>query len=341
MLKMELREIAPAAIADRLMARAGRSGLRSPGLDLLAPIRRAAAQDVLDRVRDDARVLALAATRRESGAREAFERLAAAALEDMRRTVDDRARQRGPVHDGLARLDSWWRNTAQTEHIDDAALDPALRTNAMRTLDRVNDLIGSYDEFIALLRRAAAAVDRPLRVIDLAAGHGGFALAVARAARQDGLPIEVTATDLKPEYLALAERTARADRLPVAFATQNALDLSNLAPGAFDVVTCTQALHHFSPGAVATMIGEAARVAGQTVLFIDGARTFMHAPPVYAYLWGRARDPILAHDGWVSCRRFFAPEELALLAGLGPWGGRGEWMAPNHCVVTVPAWRVS
>ena len=39
-----------------------------------------------------------------------------------------------------------------------------------------------------------------------------------------------------------------------------------------DVIVCTQSLHHFGPGMVARMLGEAARSARAAVVFIDGER---------------------------------------------------------------------
>ena len=41
------------------------------------------------------------------------------------------------------------------------------------------------------------------------------------------------------------------------------LDLSNLEPGAWDIIVCTQAIHHFPPSMTARMFREAARSAGR------------------------------------------------------------------------------
>ena len=330
--------------ADQLVGLSGRLALPNPGVVVLAGLRRAALEQTLAELEPQARALTAGVVANHPAARREFAELAEAALVQLRRHTQARAASAGLLTRSLARLDAWWRDEHGLEHIDDPKLDPALRQRAMENLDRVNERLGSYAAFLELLTPALErACGRPLRIIDLAAGHAGFALALAEAARARGLALEITATDLVPEYLELAERSARARGLAIEFAVQDALDLSNVAPGRYDVVVCTQAIHHFAAGAVAIMLGEAARVAGHSVLFIDGSRTLMHAGPLYAYLRGRLDDPILAHDGWISCRRFFVPEELALLARLGPWGQgvRVEWMPPTHWVLRMPAWRDS
>ncbi|MCP4245576.1 MAG: methyltransferase domain-containing protein [bacterium] len=193
-----------------------------------------------------------------------------------------------------------------------------------------------YRNFLARLEPLMAA-GRPARIIDLATGHGGFALALARLARERGLDLEITATDIKSEYLDMGRRRAKAEGLAVDFRVQDAVDLSNLSLGQFDFVTCTQSLHHFPPGLVAVMFAEAARVATRAVLFIDGCRTFVRAVPLYAFCRLGQRDRIIAHDGWVSFRRFFVPEELDVLARLGPWGRRARAyrIPPTHCVLEL------
>ena len=49
----------------------------------------------------------------------------------------------------------------------------------------------------------------------------------------------------------------------------------------------------------------------------------------------RYLDRDFAHDAWVSYRRFYTPEELGLIARLGPEadGVEAKWMRPAHCLV--------
>lgn len=70
------------------------------------------------------------------------------------------------------------------------------------------------------------------------------------------------------------------------------------------------------------------------MVLIDGCRSASLGVlvPVLAALHLERHEMI--HDAWVSFRRFYTPEELGLLVGLG----RDEpieaaWMAPAHCLI--------
>ncbi|MCC7540874.1 MAG: methyltransferase domain-containing protein [Deltaproteobacteria bacterium] len=207
--------------------------------------------------------------------------------------------------------------TRESELLDDPALPAGMRRQILEDLDHMNRTLGSYPRFLDLLAPWLA-TDRPTRILDLAAGHGGFDLELAREARARGIALEITATDLKREYLDIGRVVAEREGLDVRFEVQDALDLSNLrAPGAprYDVITCTQSLHHFPVGLVSVMIHEAA--ATSAVLFIDGYRslTTLLAVPSIALRFGHYG---MFHDAFVSSRRFFVPEELRLLACVTP-----------------------
>ncbi len=315
-----------------------RAGLRpaSPGYTLLRPFLRRAADEVLPRAESGGAALADRLAAGDPEARDELAELAEGTLAAMRARARAHAGDRSPFHGWLAGLDRWWRSTEEGEYIDDPDLAPEKRIRAMHRLDEFNRALGSYRFFLRLLMPLLAP-DRPTRIIDLASGHGGFSLALARLARERGLELEITATDIKTEYLALGQKQAREQGLPVRFEHQDALDLSNLRPGQFDIITCTQSLHHFPPGLIAIMFAEAARKAERAVLFVDGLRTMLAAVPVYAIHRFVQRGPIIAHDGWVSFRRFFVPEELEVLARIGPWGRRANAYAspPGHCVLEL------
>lgn len=310
--------------------------VRMPSLTvtLLAEARMQAAAHVRAQHADRAIELA---SRMDAGDREAahaYGALADRALLEMRREVQERARALGFPERFAAAVHDRWSDTDESEYLDDPNLDRAMRVRLLSTLDSLNTMLGNYRAF---LRAMEPLLDphRPTRVLDLAAGHGGFAIEAMRMAKERGLPIEMTATDLKAEYLAIGEEVAEREGLPVRFLVQDALDLSNLARGEYDVVMCTQSLHHFPPSMIARMFREAASVAGRGVLFIDGCRSVMHGLLLPALGAVRFRDRAFAHDAWVSFRRFFAPEELGLIAGLGPEGGalEAKWMRPGHCLV--------
>lgn len=309
---------------------------RSPGHHLLDNARKRALVDALSEYRPRAELLAEPLAAGRGDAREALMVLADDGLAFMRRRVAELAGQRNPLLGWLARADHWWGSPSEGEHIDDPDLDETVRRRAMRHLDALNELIRSYEMFFHTMRPDFAS-DRPTRIIDLASGHAGFALALAQMARRDGLDVAITATDIKAEYLELGAAEAERLGVEVDFQVQDALDLSNLEPGSYDIVCCTQSIHHFPPGMVAVMFASASRLAARAVHFIDGCRTFVKAVPLTALCRLNYRDPILAHDALISCRRFFVPEELELLGRIGPWGEglQARWSPPGHCVLSL------
>lgn len=321
--------------AVRLLSRAFTESRRpSLSVGLLGEARMQAAAEALALHRPEALALCARADAGELEAGEAFGRLAERALADMRARVLERARASGLVESLAARAHARWNDTDEPELLDDPDLDREMRVRILEHLDQTNTLIGIYASFF---RAMEPLFDGPTRVLDLAAGHGGFAIAATKIAGLKGLDVHVTASDLKPEYLEIGRSLAHRERVDVGFAVQDALDLSGLAPGAYDVIVCTQSLHHFPASMVARMFREAARAAGRGVVFVDGCRSMAHAVAIAGLGVLRFNDRAFAHDAWVSFRRFFAPEELGLLARLGPEGDRtlAKWMRPAHCLVRL------
>jgi 2-polyprenyl-3-methyl-5-hydroxy-6-metoxy-1,4-benzoquinol methylase len=327
---------AAASWLTRVARRAAAHGARAPLGDVLAPLRERARDAVLDEHRSRAAGLMLRMRSGDRAARNEFAALSERALAQIRRAVLDGPPRRGWSSRCAALADRLWRASGQSEYLDDPDLDEGVRVRILEHLDAVNDLLDFYrtlfDRLVPMLHPS-----RPTRVLDLAAGHGGFALSLARLARQRHIELELVASDIKPEYLALGEAHARRENLPVRFVVQDALDLDNLAAGSYDVVTSTQSLHHFGAGQVAVMWAEAARVAGRGVLFADGARSALNAAGLCGLGLVLYGDPAFAHDAWVSFRRFFVPEELEVLARLGPAGdgASAAWTPPGHCVLSI------
>lgn len=318
------------------VARALRAAsVRTPSVGPLAEARARAAEQALAAVADRAGALRASLLAGDPEARRALATLAEDTLSRMRAEVS--AQARGPIARLSADLDARFRDTDEGEWLDDPSFDRDARVRVLEHLDRLNTTAGSYRAFFETMRPFFRGDGAPTRVLDLAAGHGGFALEAARIARDEGIVLELAATDLVREYLDLGEAVARREGLPVRFALQDALDLSNLEAGSYDVIVCTQSLHHFPPGLVAVLASEASRIAARGVVLIDGYRSRTHAVLVGALGLFHYRDRAFAHDAWVSFRRFFSPEELGLLARLGPRGDRvhASWAAPTHCHVTI------
>lgn len=277
----------------------------------------------LARHRDDARRAVLAETlprtreiaplvlKREPEAIAAYDELVARALSRMRAYR--------PREDGWLMAIDRLLYANRPELLDDPSFPEHLRVEVLDRLDKLNDVLGIYDAFVALtvpfIDEARSGSTEKVKVHDLASGHGGFGLVLKQRL---GDAIEVVASDIKDEYLELGRAAAKRRGLDVGFVVQDALALENLADERVDVLTCTQTLHHFAPGMVARMIGEAARVARTGIVFVDAERSLMAIAMLgpFAALYSRSY-PFL-HDMITSLRRMYYEEELALLADLAP-----------------------
>lgn len=323
---------------DRLWRATARRVAARPGLVTrgLGALRSRALDSVLAEARPRAEALAERLAAGDDQARAELAATAEQGLAEMRATVHREARRAGAGKAALARVDRWWTRPDAHEHMDDADLDAELRSEILAALDHFNTALGSYEAFLELLRPLLRR-DRPTRVLDLASGHGGFALAAARAARHENLAIELTASDLRREYLDLGAAVARREELPVDFRVQDVRDLASVAAEGFDVLTSTQSLHHLPPGLIAVMFEAAVRAARRGVVFVDGCRSLRTGFALGLFNSLRYRHGAFVHDTWVSARRFFVPEELELLARIGPWGDGVEarWMAPGFCVLRL------
>jgi len=205
------------------------------------------------------------------------------------------------------------------ELLDDPDFPRHERARALDGLHRLNVQIGSYESFLAallpLIEAAEARGRSPVRIHDLASGHGGFALYLKQTL---GERVMVEASDIKDEYLELGRARAGALGVDVRFVVEDALAIEHVKERGVDLITCTQAIHHFPPGMVARMLGEAARAAEVGVCFIDGVRSWIMYGLIGVSTAIYGRSYVLFHDGLVSLRRMFHEEELALFASLAP-----------------------
>lgn len=336
---------------DRFLSRAAKVaygvGFRPPSVGRLSTVRQNAADDIVETYRGEAEELVQLYLNGDRQCRDLLAVLAEDALAEMRHWVLVHSSRHGGLQRSLAESDRLWLAPNLDEYLDDPDFDKEKRIRVLNDLDSLNQVLGSYRHFYDVIKPYFNR-DGGTRILDLAAGHGGFALEIARLSRKEGADVSVTATDLKPEYLELGRQHALREKLPVSFAPQDALDLSNLATNEsgvsdYDIILCTQSQHHFPPGLLNVMFNSAARATKRAVVFIDGCRSSLNALPVVSLALARYKNLTMAHDSLISFRKFFVPEELGMLCRLGPWDTDVEvrWMKPGHCLVVLDKDRVS
>lgn len=202
--------------------------------------------------------------------------------------------------------------------MDSPAIDPTEHRRALRGLARLNRLSRApavlWPELRSFARerglRAGSA--RALRVLDVATGSGDIPVALALAAKSEGLAIEWHALDASP--LAAAEASSRASRRGVALRAHVGDGAGEIDGGPYDVVTCGLFLHHLDPdGARAALRGMAAS-ARWLVLVSDLRRTRLGLALAWAAPRLVTRSRVVWHDAVASVRGAYTPEELRALA---------------------------
>lgn len=203
------------------------------------------------------------------------------------------------------------------ELMDGSDLVPEELTGSLMDLRSVNRWLGGSRTAVQrlgpMIRRVAAGRDRPVRLLDVATGSADLPLQLVAWSRNQGIRIEVVATDLHPETAAVARlattpepaiRVLQADGLRLPFAN-----------GSFDLALCSTALHHFDGPPATQVIRELNRVARAGFLVSDLRRTrvaYAGACILAATVWRRHR--LTRHDGPLSVAAAFTPKELRALA---------------------------
>jgi ubiquinone/menaquinone biosynthesis C-methylase UbiE len=194
----------------------------------------------------------------------------------------------------------------------DRPVPAADRDASLADIDRLNEWFGGYALTLKAFRRVAARVPagRPLLVIDVGGGRGDFARRLIRAAPRLGRAVRVIVLDRDADLAALAARLPHPN-LTVVRAEATALPFRE---GSADVVTMSLTLHHLQPDAAATSLAEMRAVARLGVVIND----LLRAPLSFVLVWVAtrclARHRFSRHDGPLSVRRAYSPDEIRTLA---------------------------
>jgi len=206
------------------------------------------------------------------------------------------------------------------EHLD-GLVPQADRDASLADIDRLSAWFGGHALTIGairrLLRTAPARPGRPV-VVDVGGGRGDLARRLARAARRRGQRIRIVILDRDLEGLALAAPVCGLyPEIMRVCADAGALPFRDEG---VDVAVSSLVLHHLSPAAAVSNL-EAMRTAAQCgVVVNDLLRTRFSWLLVVLATRLFARHAISRHDGPLSVRRAYAPDELRALCAKAGWG---------------------
>ena len=198
----------------------------------------------------------------------------------------------------------------RTELLDADTHDPAELAANFRDIERVNQLLGGTATVLRhlwpLLDRVPA--DRPATILDLATGSADIPLAIARRAAQRNRAVRIIASDHADDILALArERVGGNPDIGLDRYDARAVPLPD---GAFDVVLCSLALHHFPPEDAVRVLREMGRLAGTGFILNDLRRGWLGWAAAWVAARLTTRNPLTRNDAPLSVRRAYTVDEI-------------------------------
>jgi len=204
------------------------------------------------------------------------------------------------------------RRSLQRELMDDETPPQADADKVYRFLGAINRWLGGtratlqrFEEFSRSWKPG-----QRIEVLDVACGGADVARALIRWGRARGFDLRVTALDIsRPALDCAARASGDVERLRLLCADVHRPACQQRA---FDYVICTLFFHHLRDEEVVRTLRSFEHLARRGIVVNDGIRRWRH----YAWTWlfTRPFHPILRHDGPLSIRRAFRPDELAALA---------------------------
>ena len=149
---------------------------------------------------------------------------------------------------------------------------------------------------------------RPVTVLDLGTGSADIPRALVRWARRAGRSLRVIALDRDAATLSLARR-ATAGYPEITLVRADALALP-FRPGAVDVAISALTLHHLEPAPAAACLAAMDEVARAGLVVNDLARSRLALVLVWLATRALACGPLSRHDGPLSVKRAYTPDEV-------------------------------
>jgi ubiquinone/menaquinone biosynthesis C-methylase UbiE len=205
------------------------------------------------------------------------------------------------------------RRLAGSKELLDGPLDPDVLVGNLRDLARLNRWLGgsrlSWRAIQPLLRTKSRG--EQLTVLDIGTGAGDIPRYLRRSSADHDPTLKITATDIRPEIVAIARNAAIYPAYDVKLAGPVGIDR---ADASFDVVHASMVLHHLEPPEAVELLKEMSRVAREAVIVndLDRGRWWLACSVLLTRLL--TRNAYTRNDAPLSVRRAYRPDELAALA---------------------------
>jgi len=213
------------------------------------------------------------------------------------------------------------------EQMDDPDLDRDEHELALRGLQRINRWTRNAAlvwKHVSKLARDTG--NRPLRVLDIATGAADIPIALMKLSASRGVKLEIDACDFSDQALAFATENCAAAKVALRLFQHDIL--RHEIPNQYDVVMCSQFLHHLSNEDVGAVLQKMKVAATQRVVVVDLERSRANWLQVWFATRVLSRSKVVHFDGPQSVRAAFTvPEfnDLAQQVGFTDYVIRRKW----------------
>lgn len=234
--------------------------------------------------------------------------------------------------------------TQKSEHIDDPEFDIELKKQIVYGLHLKNKLFGTYCISIKILRPIIEYINlienRPARILEIGSGSGQLSMAMYEQFQHTSLKVEMTGSDIVPEYVEAANLEAREKKYNINYKVIDALHLDQLPPNSYDIVFTLHSMHHFLPEQLIKIMAGARSVASQGFIGIDAYRGLSNL--LFMGMLGGGKslvslNPAFFHDSFISGRRMYSAKQLEIMARVGCPGSNiiAENLKPGLTVIKI------
>ena len=199
------------------------------------------------------------------------------------------------------------------EMMDQGDLDEQGHVWALQGLERINRLSAGGRLLWPAIRQAGEiCAPRVLSVLDVATGAGDIPIGLWLKAQRANLPAEISACDRSATALAYARRRAEEQNASVRFFQWDILN--GPLPDTYDVVTCSQFLHHLAEDETVQALRTMAQAARHLVVIHDLRRCLTGWWLAYLVTRLMSASPVVRADGPVSVEGAYTDAEILRLA---------------------------
>jgi 2-polyprenyl-3-methyl-5-hydroxy-6-metoxy-1,4-benzoquinol methylase len=214
------------------------------------------------------------------------------------------------------------RITGVDEIMDDFALPSSELDPVLKGLGDLNAWFGGHEALIKALQLFPVKAGN--RISDWGCGGGDALKAIAKWAKQQRLPLQLTGVDAAPAAITFAQKETEA--YPNVSYLQTEVMSDTLHTNQFDIILSSLFTHHFEDDAWIALVKKMYNCASRGVIITDLHRHWL----LYYSLIGIFKfvipNKMMLHDGPLSVKRSFKKAELQqMLAQAGITSYKIQW----------------